>query len=89
VCVQILLNNTFSTLVHLDTIWVKRKGEGQRSKFSVSREENVVRVVGATSSEGFLACESVLSGAFSDSTLLVGCQEEHPACEKLSDEVLA
>ena len=27
--------------------------------------------------------------AFSVFTLLVGCQEEHPACEKLSDEVLA
>jgi len=27
--------------------------------------------------------------AFSALTLLVGCQEEHPACKKLSDEVLA
>jgi len=28
-------------------------------------------------------------GAFSASTLLVGRQEGHPACKKLSDEVLA
>jgi len=27
--------------------------------------------------------------AFSALTLLVGCEEEHPACKKLSDEVLA
>jgi len=27
--------------------------------------------------------------AFSALTLLVGCQEEHSACKKLSDEVLA
>jgi len=27
--------------------------------------------------------------AFSDLTLLVGHQEEHPACKKLSDEVLS
>jgi len=27
--------------------------------------------------------------AFSALKLLVGCQEKHPACEKLSDEVLA
>jgi len=27
--------------------------------------------------------------AFSAVALLVGCHEEHPACKKLSDEVLA
>jgi len=27
--------------------------------------------------------------AFSALTLLVGCHEEHPACKKLSDELLA
>jgi len=27
--------------------------------------------------------------AFSALTLLVGCQEEHPVCKKLSDQVLA
>jgi len=27
--------------------------------------------------------------AFSALTLLVGCQEEHPACKKLSEEVMA
>ena len=30
-----------------------------------------------------------ISSAFSALTLLVGCQEEHPACKNLSDEVLA
>jgi len=30
-----------------------------------------------------------VNDAFSVMTLLVGCQEEHPACKKLSDEVLA
>jgi len=36
-------------------------------------------------------CPSVTSTllAFSVSILLVGCQEEHPTCKKLSDEVLA
>jgi len=33
--------------------------------------------------------QSVLWAAFSALTLLVGRQEEHPACKKLSDEVLA
>ena len=28
-----------------------------------------------------------LAFAFSALTLLVGCQEEHPACKKLNDEV--
>ena len=31
----------------------------------------------------------VVAGAFSSLTLLVGRQEEHPACEKLNGEVLA
>jgi len=30
-----------------------------------------------------------MAGALSALTLLVGHQEEHPACKKLSDEVLA
>jgi len=30
----------------------------------------------------------MLSSAFSDFTLLAGRQEEHPACKKMSDEVL-
>jgi len=29
------------------------------------------------------------NNAFVALTLLVGCQEEHPACKKLSDKVLA
>ena len=31
----------------------------------------------------------VISFAFSTLTLFVGCQERHPACKNLSDEVLA
>jgi len=33
--------------------------------------------------------ENLLLIAFSTSTLLVGHQEEHPACKTLSDEALA
>jgi len=36
----------------------------------------------------FLYCQ-VMCIAFSALTLLVGCQEEHLACKKMSDEVLA
>jgi len=32
---------------------------------------------------------TIVAGAFSALTLLVGRQEEHPACKKLSGEVLA
>jgi len=35
-----------------------------------------------------VAYKSVTVGAFSALTLLVGRQEEHPACKKLIDEVL-
>jgi len=37
----------------------------------------------------YVICLLYLSCAFSALTLLVGCQEEHPASKKLSDEVLA
>ena len=37
----------------------------------------------------FLLSALVVAGAFSSLTLLVGRQEEHPACEKLNGEVLA
>jgi len=40
----------------------------------------------------FLSCVSTLFNVLntaSSLTLLVGCQEEHPTCKKLSDEVLA
>ena len=38
------------------TMWVKFEGQGHKSKFTTSRsqEENVAKVVGAPSSEGFL-----------------------------------
>jgi len=35
------------------------------------------------------SCFSIAQLAFSDLTLLVGQQEGHPACKKLSGEVLA
>ena len=37
----------------------------------------------------FIILFTVLVFAFSALSLLVGCQEEHPACKKLGDEVLA
>jgi len=39
-------------LIHLDTAYVKFKGQGHRTS-SRSKEENVAEVVGATSSEAF------------------------------------
>ena len=38
---------------------------------------------------GVMDLSSVQCTAISALTLLVGCQEEHPACKNLSDEVLA
>jgi len=36
------------------TIYVKCKGEGCMSMFTLSQEENIAKVAGATSGEGFL-----------------------------------
>jgi len=44
---------TFGVLVYPDTVWVTFKGQGYRSKFKVTVEQNVAKVVGWTSSEGF------------------------------------
>jgi len=51
-------------------MWVKFEGQGHKSKFTVhSQEENVVKVVGAPSSEGFLLVV-VVSRINCDLTLL-------------------
>jgi len=42
--------------------------------------------IGPHSSFGFPLASIIAFGAL---TLLVGCQEEHPTCKKLCDEVLA
>ena len=43
----------FGTLIYLDTVWVRFEGQGHKSELQVAGGK-AAKVVGATSSDGFL-----------------------------------